>query len=385
MPEGSVINLIRNQKIIKDMRKSVLIVISLLLSAAAFAQLKPAGTQGSLKGITYYDASELPLLGKIEEASQPRWSRIPESLFPSLREPLVYLGQNSAGMAVRFRSNSTRIAAKWTAKNNSSMNHMTDTGVKGLDLYCLEDDGWHFVRSGRPTGKTTDAFIIENMTAKDREFILYLPMYDGLTELLIGIDDSAGISAPAVDLPSRKKPVVFYGTSIMQGGCASRPGMASSNIIGRKLNRETINLGFSGNGRLDLEIARFMAKADAGVYVLDFVPNASVHEIDSLMVPFFNILRKAHPNVPVIFIEDPIYPFSAYDAKIAKEISAKNSMLKKKYDMLKGNKVKGIYYISSKNMIGDDGEATVDGIHFTDLGFERYVDLVLPVIRKALK
>ena len=103
------------------------------------------------------------------------------------------------------------------------------------------------------------------------------------------------------------------------------------------------------------------------------------------MVPFFNILREAHPNVPVIFIEDPIYPFSAYDAKIAKEISAKNSMLKKKYDLLKGNKVKGIYYISSKNMIGDDGEATVDGIHFTDLGFERYVDLVLPVIRKALK
>ena len=110
---------------------------------------------------------------------------------------------------------------------------MTDTGVKGLDLYCLEDDGWHFVRSGRPTGKTTDAFIIENMTAKEREFILYLPMYDGLTELLIGIDDSAGISAPAVDLPSRKKPVVFYGTSIMQGGCASRSGMASSNIIGK--------------------------------------------------------------------------------------------------------------------------------------------------------
>jgi hypothetical protein len=367
------------------MIRKLITITFLLISATAFAQLKPADTQGSLKGITYYDATQLPLLGKIEEASQPRWSRIPESMFQSIRQPLVYLGQNSAGMAVRFRSNSTRIAAKWTSLNNFSMNHMTDTGVKGLDLYCLEEGGWRFVRSGRPNGKTTDAYIIENMTAKDREFMLYLPMYDGLTELLIGVDDGSYVSAPAVDLPSREKPIVFYGTSIMQGGCSSRPGMASSNIIGRRLNRETINLGFSGNGRLDLEIARFMAKADVGVYILDFVPNASVHEIDSLMIPFFKILREAHPTVPVIFIEDPIYPFSAYDTKIAKEISDKNAMLKEKYNILKMNKVKGIYYISSKNMIGDDGEATVDGVHFTDLGFERYTDLVLPVIKKALK
>mgnify|MGYP003233914338 FL=1 len=113
--------------------------------------------------------------------------------------------------------------------------------------------------------------------------MIYLPLYDGLVSLSIGIDADASINQPSKESPIREKPVVFYGTSILQGGCASRPGMAHTNIISRRLNRECINLGFSGNAFLDLGVAQVMAGVDAGVFVLDFVPNVTVEQMNERM------------------------------------------------------------------------------------------------------
>jgi hypothetical protein len=216
--------------------------------------------------------------------------------------------------------------------------------------------------------------------------MLYLSLYDGVMSLEIGVDEGAFIGHPAVDRPSREKPVVMYGTSILQGGCANRPGMAHTNIIGRRLDREVINLGFSGNALLDIEIAELMASvADPGLYVLDYVPNASAEAIDKVGEDFFRIIRNAHPDVPVIFIEDVIFPTTQFDNRLLEEVTTKNAAQKRLYDRLKKSGEKKIYYISAKGMIGDDGEATVDGIHFTDLGAMRYVDHVLPVMKKALR
>ena len=217
--------------------------------------------------LVYHDASKFPLLGKATEATGARYERLPDSLKNISRAPLWNLSRNSAGMAIRFRSNSTTIAAKWETLINFHMNHMTDTGAKGLDLYCLQKNGeWRFVNSGRPGGKTNQATIIANMRPEEREYMLYLPLYDGLVSLSIGVDSLATIDQPLIDYPIRKKPVVFYGTSILQGGCASRPGMAHTNIISRRLNRECINLGFSGNALLDLEVAKVIAEVDASVF-----------------------------------------------------------------------------------------------------------------------
>ena len=183
----------------------------------------------------------------------------------------------------------------------------------------------------------------------------------------------------------RKNPVVFYGTSILQGGCASRPGMAHTNIISRRLNRECINLGFSGNAFLDLEVAKVIAEVEASVFVLDFVPNASVAQMKERLETFYRIIRSKHPDTPIIFIEDPIFPHTFYDEKVAKEVRRKNDTLKEIFNCLKKINEKNIILISSKNMLGEDGEATVDGIHFTDLGMMRYADLVCPVIKKAIR
>lgn len=340
----------------------------------------------ALKGqLVYHDASAFPLLGKATQNSATRYERLPDSLRNISRKPLWALGQNSAGLALRFRSNSTTIAAKWEVLLDRNMNHMTPTGIKGLDLYCLQDGKWVFVNSGRPPGKVNEATIISYMKPVEREYMLYLPLYDGVTSLSIGVDSLAEISGPEVQLPVREKPVVFYGTSILQGGCASRPGMAHTNIISRWLNRECVNLGFSGNALLDLEIAEVVAGVDASVYVLDFVPNANVQQMKERADKFYTIIRSRHPDTPVIFLEDPIFTHTRFDQRIAEEVAQKNETVNAIFQSLKKRGEKNIYMISSKDMLGHDGEATVDGVHFTDLGMMRYAELVCPMIKKCIR
>lgn len=355
------------------MKRTIILLSMLLLACYGYAQ------------IVYYDASVFPLLGKVVDNGSPRYERLPDSLKNILRTPLWNLSRNSAGMAIRFRSNSTRIAVKWEVLFNNHMNHMTDVGIKGLDLYSLEENGiWRFVNSARPTQKENQTTIIANMVPKEREFMLYLPLYDGIDSLAIGVDSLSAINQPATNYPVREKPVVFYGTSILQGGCASRPGMAHTNIISRRLNRECVNFGFSGNALLDLEVAKVMAEIDAGVFVLDFAPNASVKQIKERMVTFYQIIRAKHPQTPVLFVEDPVFTHVLFDQEIAREVEERNQALNEIFGTLKKNGEKNIYLIPSSEMLGKDGEATVDGVHFTDLGMMRYADLLCPIIKRFI-
>lgn len=356
------------------LKKTANIVILLFLVMSLHAQL------------TYHDAAQFPLLGKATQATEAHYVRLPDSLINISRPPLWELSRNSAGMAIRFRSNSTQIALKWETLINFHMNHMTDVGVKGLDLYCWEENkNWRFINSARPTGKSTQVTLIANMQPQEREFMLYLPLYDGLTSLSIGVDSMSVITQPQVDSPIRRKPIVLYGTSILQGGCASRPGMAHTNILSRRLNRECINLGFSGNAFLDLEIAEVMATVDASAYVLDFVPNVTAGQMEERMEKFYQIIRDKHPDTPIIFVEDPIFTSTYYDVKGAQSVEVLNTTLRRIFDSLKAQKEKNIIYVSSEKMIGEDREGTVDAIHFTDLGMMRYADLLYPVLKKAIK
>ena len=334
----------------------------------------------------WHDASRYPLIGKAGSASLTRYERLPAALQGKVRDAVWYLGRNSAGLAVRFRSNSTSVKAKWTSMFSNSMNHMTETGVRGLDLYVLMDGKWRFAGSGRPGGKTTEAVLVSEMTPEFREYMLYLSLYDGVDSLEIGVDEGAVVEMPAVASPSREKPVVMYGTSILQGGCVSRAGMAHTAVLGRAIDREVINLGFSGNAFLDYEIAELMASVpDPALYILDYVPNASAKMIDEKAERFFMIIRDAHPDVPVVFVEDPDFTHTVFDSAIREEVRSKNEAQRRLFERLEDMGEKNVYYVRSEGMIGDDGEATVDGVHFTDLGSERYVRHILPVVKKALR
>ena len=289
------------------------------------------GLSAMSQDVVYVDASCFPLLGKASDSTLTRYERLPASFQNVSRDAVWYLGRNSAGLAVRFRTSSTSVRARWTSMFGNTMNHMTETGVRGLDLYIYHDGEWRFAGSGRPSDKTTEAVIVSGMEPEEREFMLYLSLYDGVASLEIGVDKGAVLEQPELPSPSVEKPVVMYGTSILQGGCASRPGMAHTNILGRILDKEVINLGFSGNALLDFEIAELMASVTGpGVFVLDYVPNASAAMIDKDGEAFFRILRDAHPDVPVVFIEDPVFPHSMFDRNIKKEIYAWNLSIEKK-------------------------------------------------------
>ncbi len=351
-------------------------VSALLLGVSAFAQ-------------NWYDAATLPLYGKARQDTKELYERLPAEFEGRSRDAVWYLGRNSAGLYVRFSSNASAIWLRWSAKFGNHMNHQTLTGTRGLDLYVLTDKGeWRFMASGRPTldSKDCEQKVIGAMEPKWREYMLYLPLYDGLTKLEIGVDREAVVEAPKVDLPRCDKPIVMYGTSILQGGCANRPGMAHTSILSRRFNREVINLGFSGNALLDLEIAELMASVeDPAIYVFDYVPNAYDYLIREKGEQFFRIVRDAHPDVPILFLEDPYFGHYEYDAGIKAEVDKKNAAQWELFCKLKKQGEKNIWYLKSDDMVGHDNEAFVDGIHFTDLGMMRYADWLAPHIRKHMK
>lgn len=347
-------------------------------------EIVPSPTQD----MTWHDASDFRLLGKVYPDSLPIYTRIPDFLHDSTRDALNVLGRHSTGMAVRFRTDSPRIALDWKNWYGGGMMHMAQLGSRGADLYYLNDDGeWRFLAPAIPYGDpATTTLIIENMEPKMREYMLHLPLYDGLRYCKIGVAPEATIEAPAVDSPrAAVKPVVIYGSSIAHGATASRPGMAANNILRRELNADVINLGFSANAHIDYEIARMMADVDASVYVLDFVPNALVWEINEKTENFVKILRDRRPDVPLVFIEDPYFTHSQLDQKIKATIDAKNAAIKAMYEKLVAAGLKNAYYISADQIVPADGDGSSDSIHFTDRGFRSYCDGLLPVLRPLVK
>ncbi len=166
----------------------------------------------------------------------------------------------------------------------------------------------------------------------------------------------------------------FYGTSITQGGCASRPGMVHTAILGRRLNRPVINLGFSGNGKMEPEMAALFAQLDPAVYVLDCLPNMRASEVLERVEPFVATLRNAHPTTPILLVEDRDYS-NAFLVPTRRERNTKNHRaLRKVYESLQSAGVQHLHYLPGDRLLGDDGESTVDGSHPTDLGFMRQAE-----------
>jgi lysophospholipase L1-like esterase len=217
------------------------------------------------------------------------------------------------------------------------------------------------------------------------EYMLYLPLYDGLEKLEIGVKPTAAIDPPMIDSPRKEKPVVFYGTSITQGGCASRAGMSYPNQLSRMLDRQIINLGFSGNGQLDLEIAEFMADIDASCFVMDCLPNVTTAQMKEKYLRFLEIIRQKKPDIPILLVESILFPHMYFDLTVYALLKEKNAALQEVYAEQKRKHDKHIYYMKSDQLIGNDSEGTVDGVHLTDLGFFRMLQNLYPVINKLIK
>ncbi len=312
--------------------------------------------------------------GVPESEKESPFDRLPLSSKGKVRQAVWDLSKNSAGLTVRFLTNSSSIKVRWSILNDTKLNHMAATGIKGVDLYCKVNGRWVYVNTGRPTGMDNEATLVSTLTPGGREFKIYLPLYDGTTCLEVGIDSSSTIRKPA---PETQLPIVFYGTSILQGGCASRPGMAFTNIISRKINVDCYNFGFSGNGRMDPPVVDVISGIKASFYVIDCLPNMTPKQVTDSVMPLAKAIRAKNPLTPIVFVENIEYARIPFEAGLKKSFEAKNEALRDEFNKLVKGGVKGLYYISSANAIGDDNEGTVDGTHMTDLGFMRYADYLI--------
>ena len=310
-----------------------------------------------------------------DSLKENRYDRLPSSYKEIVRKEVWELSKSSTGLSIRFITNSSIIKVKWEILNDLKMDHMPETGIKGVDLYFRNKDNWQYLNTGRPKGKLNEYTLVENMPLKEREYKIYLPLYDGVKNIEIGIDSSSYIIVPDRNL---EKPIIFYGTSITQGGCASRPGMAHTNIINRKLDRDILNFGFSLNGRMEKPIAKLISEFDAKIYVIECMPNMNFPEsITKRTIPLIDTIREKNPNTPIILVDLFKPTFSVLNNIVLEWGKGMDNALKIEYQKMIDNGYNNLYYFESLKALGDDKEGTVDGVHFTDVGFTRYADFLI--------
>jgi lysophospholipase L1-like esterase len=286
-------------------------------------------------------------------------------------------------MSCRFVTDAQEIHVRYTLLNpRLEMAHMPATGVSGVDLYVLhEGRAWRWIATAMPSGQRVSVSLIRGMAPGRRTYMLYLPLYNVIDSLDLGVPTGGSLEGIP---PRTTRPLVFYGTSIMHGACASRPGMAIPAILGRRLNVPTINLGFSGNGRLEPEVGTFLTEIDAAVYVLDCLPNLTVAETAQRTEPMVLQLRKSRPTTPIVLVEDRVFPNSVVLPEREAEHQQRHAAARAAYERLVAAGVRDLYYLEGINLLGQDGDATVDGSHPTDVGMMRYADAYERILRPLL-
>jgi hypothetical protein len=341
----------------------------------------------SVTNIQWTDIRALGVEGQGWQDTKATYDRLPARAEARVRAAVWGLSRASAGMHVRFITDGTSIHARWAVtSSNLALPHMAATGVSGLDLYVKTDkDQWRWLAVGKPDKQTNEAALVSNLPRGRREYLLYLPLYNGTRFVEVGVPEGASIAKAGPWGPGARKPILFYGTSILQGACASRPGMVHSAILGRRFQFPHINLGFSGNGKMEPELADLLAELDPSIYVLDCLPNMNADEVTERVEPFVKKLRAAHPRTPIMLVEDRTYADSFLVAGKRQRNDSSRAALTAACDRLRKSGVKDLHYLKGADLLGDDGEATVDSSHPNDLGFVRQADAHADVLASLLK
>ncbi|TZF82528.1 hydrolase [Pedobacter sp. BS3] len=331
--------------------------------------------------LVYTDVASLPLTGKVLPTKNP-YHRVDTATYPALPKAVKYLLTQSAGIAVHFTTNSTKIGAKWCVKDNKPGVNQVPINQKGLDLYIKRDGQWVFAGVGKPSKECNEGVLVQNMESGTKECLMYLPTYDETTSLQIGVEKNASFRV----LPDPfSKRILIYGSSITQGAAASRPGMAYPARLSRETGLNFLNLGLSGNGKMEKAAADMIIDIDADAYILDCVANPSPEQIKERTAYLVNTIRKAHPKAPIIVIQSVVREGGNFDQVIRKRVADQNTEIVRQVTALQNAGVKDLYMIKGKSLLGTDHEATVDGTHPTDLGFDRMLTELKPQIIDILK
>jgi hypothetical protein len=372
-----------------------LLISALACASASFAQssIPPAAPVAPKEKapaakplpLAWHDVTTWGVEGRaFGDLERKRWfDRFPASADGQVTPAVWNLSRDSAGMMVRFKTDSSYIWADYTLfRERINGVNMTPIGASGLDLYARDDAGkWRWVGVARPEKKEVRVELANTLKPGLREYAIYLPLYNGVEKLSVGVAPSAAFEPLA---PRTDKPIVFYGTSITHGASASRPGMVHTAILGRRFDRSVINLGFSGNGRMDAAVGDLLIKIDAAIYVIDCLPNMGAAAVREKCIPLVNQLRAARPATPIVLVEDRRYTNSWIQPKRDQDHSDNHAALREAYEKLKAAGVTGLFYIGGDDLLGADGEGATDGSHPNDLGFVRQADVMEPILRAAL-
>ncbi len=329
-------------------------------------------------GIKWIDGKYLPLEGKVFTNTSLFYDRLPKTVTTNVNGGVRSMRSHSAGLQFRFKTSSTRLYFKWQPLyRNLAMDHMPATGVSGIDIYRQEKDGtWRYVKTGRRFDYDKGGFC-DIRLEPNTPCLVNLPLYNGIKSFFLGIATNATIEALPPRASGVNKPVVFYGTSITHGACASRPGFAFVNIVGRKIDVPIVNLGFSGSGKMELEMSEHLAAIDASCYVLDCLWNMDTKLVKENYEPFIRNLRKKRPGIPIVMAEQC--------DKDNRPPCDKDKVIRRLYEKLVAEGWKDLVYLPKTNMMPKDFEGTVDGCHPNDYGMMCLADAFGKAVSEALK
>ena len=313
------------------------------------------------------------------------YKRIPTEVARNTNDGVLTLHTHTAGGRVRFKTDSEYIAIKVILPDVWLMPHIALTGSCGFDCYT---DGVYYGTFVPPIeykdfkpGLNIDGgyeSILTFKTKKMRDIIINFPLYNGVTEVYIGLSESASVLEG--DRYKHEKPIVYYGSSITQGGCASRPGNSYQSLISRWYDTDFINLGFSGNARAEDAMSDYISELDMSIFVYDYDHNAPNAEfLEKTHYNMYKKIRDKNPKLPIILASAPM-------KRDNEEWHHRYEIIKQTYDRAKKDGDENIYLVSGHDMVElfDPEIMTVDGCHPNDFGFFCMAKAFAGVIEKLL-
>lgn len=337
----------------------------------------------------YLDPRDEPFrIDGLTPNAERSYCRLPLEFLPECSEGVQVLAWNLAGGCIRFSTDSPGLNLLFELRDVAVAGHFSACGKSGMELFEETDEGSRSVGNILP--QTNDGLGCKQMQTIHRplpggmrHYALYLPLYNGVKQLLLGF--APGSKVEAGRRPSLEKPLVFYGSSITEGGCASKTGSCYTSILARRLDAPQINLGFSGNARGEENMARYIASLPMSAFIYDYDHNApTVDHLQATHEKFYQIIRQAQPDLPILMMSRP--DFDGYYGNKIEESRRRRNVIIATYAHALAAGDRNVYFVDGEQFFGnrDRDLCTIDGCHPTDIGFLRMADCVEPVLRHAL-
>lgn len=321
-------------------------------------------------GLEWHDAADIPVSGQAWAAESAGWARLPGRAKSVVRRAVWKLGRQAAGLHLEFSTDTANLSCEWeVASPRMAIDYMPATAVSGLDLYEKRDGRWRWAGVARPRRSRINSWpLFAQREHELRHYRLYLPLHNQLVKLRLGVDSGAAFHAHSASPAG----LCIYGSSIVQGCCASRPGMAYPAILGRLLGMTVINLGFAGNARAEVEMADLLGELQPPGLVIDCLPNVRLASAEGVLRKFFERLAKYHARTPTTILDYPDIPLVSVLPDVLRRRDRLNVLMREAVARLVEPAGLPWRPLRVRGFLGSDQEATVDGLHPTDLGFVRF-------------